>query len=447
MRTYQSIATSNLICAIAGALIAYGVVSTTSPAGTGCLIGGAVLLIGCFGWLLVKFQPAIQWLAQIAKNPEQVNSIPSGGVAEITAIGERFLRVASDRQRANADASKELETIRNFLSSVDRRGTAPSTNQSGSTLHQLQSVFGNLSRSLEEDIQKSITNSNELYRNTDKLVGGVEQQSQAITTTTSLVNKIAMQIEQVYQNVKTAVSSSSVVRDHSDQSLSRFGTLIDQMKKVRNDSSVRERKLSVLGQHTREIGSIVETIGTISSRTDMLALNASIESVRAGEHGRGFAVVAEEVRTLAEQSAQAVLDITARIEFIQLETRQTVAGASDEHQQLDDVLALATETLNELKEINGEASKTAGSVNDISFATQKQLVLAQEVVESLASNNEVSKNNRGVAEGVLWTAKNMGEAGSRLNDAVSALKHQANTGNKLSFPSTPNVTAGSEVNA
>ena len=446
MRTYLSIATSNLTCIIAGALIAYGVMSETSPAGTACLIAGAVLLIGCFGWLLIKFQPAMQWLNQVADSPKQVNSIPRGGAAEITAIGERFLRLTNERHRTNADALSELESIRRFLTAVDRPG-ALASDQSGSTLHQLRTLFAGLSRSLGEDVQQSITNTKELHRNTEKLVGGVEDQSQAITATTSLVNKIAMQIEHVYRNVKSAVSSSSVVRDHSDQSLSRFGTLIDQMKKVRNDSAVRERKLSVLSQRTREIGSIVETIGTISSRTDMLALNASIESVRAGEHGRGFAVVADEVRTLAEQSAQAVLDITARIESIQLETRQTVAGASDEHQQLDEVLSLATETLDELKEINGAASEAANSVNDISFATQKQLVLAQEVVESLASNSEVSKNNRGVAEGVLWTAKNMGEAGGRLNDAVSVLKHQAISSTEPSFSTTVNVPAGSEVTA
>lgn len=438
MRTYLSIATSNLICIVAGSLLCYGSITETPAVGTGCLIAGALLLVGCFGWLLLKFQPAMQWLTQVAKSPEQVDSAPAGA-AEIIAIGQRFLRVSSDSIRANADASLELDAIRKFVASVDRRNSVRIADQSGSTLNQLKDVFESLSRTLGEDVKQTLTSGKELQRNTEKLVGGVEQQSQAITSTTSLVNKVATQIEQVYQNVKAAVSSSGIVRDHSDQSLNRFGTLIDHMKKVRNDSSVRERKLSVLGQHTREIGSIVETIGTISSRTDMLALNASIESVRAGEHGRGFAVVAEEVRTLAEQSAQAVLDITARIESIQLETRQTVAGASDEHKQLDEVLQLATETLDELKEINDAASQSANSVNDISYATQKQLVLTQEIVESLASNNEVSKGNRGVAEGVLWTARNLGDVGNRMDDAVSILKRQANANTNYSLPASSDL--------
>lgn len=447
MRTYLSIATSNLICCIAGALITYGALSETSSAGTACLIVGLALLIGCFGWLVLKFQPAMQWLYQIAQDPEKATATPTGGAAEITAIGDRLLRQSNDRRRANEYALDELDHIRQFLSSVDRRAGVQSDEQAGSTLRQLENVFQNLSRALSQDIKQSLTSGKELHRNTEKLVGGVEQQSQAITTTTSLVNKIAMQIEQVYNNVKAAVSSSNIVQEHSNQSLSRFGKLLDQMKKVRNDSSVRERKLTVLGQHTREIGSIVETIGTISSRTDMLALNASIESVRAGEHGRGFAVVAEEVRTLAEQSAQAVLDITARIESIQLETRQTVAGATDEHQQLDEVLALATETLAELKEINGASSQAANSVNDISHATQKQLVLAQEVVQSLASNSEVSKNNRGVAEGVLWTAKTIDEASGRLSNAVSMLNSHENPTSNAPIPATQPVPTGPPVNA
>ena len=74
-----------------------------------------------------------------------------------------------------------------------------------------------------------------------------------------------------------------------------------------------------LGENSKEIGQIVETISGIAGQTNLLALNAAIEAARAGEQGKGFAVVAEEVRKLAEQSKAAAERIANLIEGIQKE--------------------------------------------------------------------------------------------------------------------------------
>ena len=81
-----------------------------------------------------------------------------------------------------------------------------------------------------------------------------------------------------------------------------------------------------LGERSKEIGMIVDTISGIAGQTNLLALNAAIEAARAGEHGRGFAVVAEEVRKLAEQSQTAAQQIADLIGAIQTDTGSAVAA-------------------------------------------------------------------------------------------------------------------------
>ena len=96
------------------------------------------------------------------------------------------------------------------------------------------------------------------------------------------------------------------------------------MKSLQNSVEQSAQVIKLLGEHSKEIGNIVETISAIAEQTNLLALNAAIEAARAGEHGRGFAVVAEEVRKLAEQSATAADEIHKLIFDVQSQTDKAV---------------------------------------------------------------------------------------------------------------------------
>src|SRR5205823_8973023 len=93
-----------------------------------------------------------------------------------------------------------------------------------------------------------------------------------------------------------------------------------------NEANRAGSEIRSLADAAMRIGDVIKLISEIAEQTNLLALNATIEAARAGEHGRGFAVVASEVKALANQTAQATEEISAQIQGIQSATGEAVAA-------------------------------------------------------------------------------------------------------------------------
>jgi methyl-accepting chemotaxis protein len=384
-------------------------------------LGATALAAGCVGWAIWRFKNSLARMMRQIESPDPYYR--NTGVFDLDKIGKLVAKSIEQARQTVLAESEELKEVKQLLAAIDRRAEPfDRDGQPVTAATQLRSILRGYGGQLDANVKQVVSCGREIRRSTEEIVSGSEVQSDAVNQTTTMMEQLSERIIDICDHATEAMQTSQDTREQAKNRVEQFQQLIEELKQVRNHAAVRERKLQALGQNTKDIESIVQTIGTLSSRTDLLALNASIESVRAGEHGRGFAVVAEEVRALAEQSAEAVRDITRRIEMIQLETHQSISIASGEHDQIHQVIKCVTDAFEGLSEISEAADNSADRLTQISDASNHQLRLTQDVISNIERSSESCKRNRSRAEGAHWTSKTLGQVSEQLENSLELFR-------------------------
>ncbi|MDR3564010.1 MAG: methyl-accepting chemotaxis protein [Negativicutes bacterium] len=207
---------------------------------------------------------------------------------------------------------------------------------------------------MQADITKLVKDlgvaSEHVAASSEELSASADEAARSVVTVTSSVTNIAENSE---KQANIAQETSSRVEDRTDHvrqaateadnaarlandavkvaaaGETSIGTAVSQMQRIEQSVTTTAVTVDKLGATSSKIGQIIDTIQAIAGQTNLLALNAAIEAARAGEAGRGFAVVAEEVRKLAEQSADAATQIGGLIAEIQQDTGAAVKSMTE----------------------------------------------------------------------------------------------------------------------
>lgn len=229
---------------------------------------------------------------------------------------------------------------------------------------------------------------------------GMAEQVAAVNDTSAVIQQMSASIEQIAANSNDVAGRSSHAAYKAVEGNKSATKAVHQMKQVEQTVINSAQVVSRLGERSKEIGQIVETISTIAGQTNLLALNAAIEAARAGEQGRGFAVVAEEVRKLAEQSQEAAKQIADLIGNIQEETNGAVSAMNGGTKEVKIGADLVNESGMAFQEIANIVAQVSNQVKEISAAIEQMAIGSQQIVKSVKRIDDSSKKASGEAQSV-----------------------------------------------
>lgn len=232
-----------------------------------------------------------------------------------------------------------------------------------------------------------------------------EESAASAEETAARLNEIAGTVQQVVSEIELMSRGSEDAARTAAQGSDGAIQVTEQMNNIAQSSQRVGQSLEELHEQTSQINKVLALITSFAEQTNLLALNATIEAARAGEAGRGFAVVADEVRNLAEQSAQATADIQNLISSVQGESEEAVTlmqvndrvvaeGATVVQTVGERFLEIGERVQDLKKQFAGILEATiqmAAGIEEISAASQEQTAASEEVAVATDELVQLSK--------------------------------------------------------
>jgi methyl-accepting chemotaxis protein len=228
-----------------------------------------------------------------------------------------------------------------------------------------------------------------------------EKQTFDLNNNFMIMNQMSSEIQRIKESFQEVSRSSEISSELSATGKEIMQNAVSQMENVLLSFQKVSAAMEKLGSRSNQIEQVVAIMSEISSRTNLLALNASIEAARAGEYGKGFAVVASEVKKLAEQSNKYNSQIEELIQDVQKETNNAISFMRESNEELEQGVVMTGSAGQSFGQILDSVHRVAGQVQQIYTAVQYIASGAEDVNRSveqtLTSNEEVAAGTQTVS--------------------------------------------------
>ncbi|KPQ31722.1 MAG: chemotaxis signal relay system methyl-accepting signal transducer [Phormidium sp. OSCR] len=255
-----------------------------------------------------------------------------------------------------------------------------------------------------------------------EMAATVEQQERSLSQQAASISESTAMMEQLSRSAQRSAEQAQSAQDQAQHvlQLAKDGEVVVD-RTLERTTELQQRvaglveQMDNLNEQTRRIGTISSLVSDLANQTNMLALNASVEAVRAGDAGRGFAVVASEIRKLADQSRHSAEKIDTLVEMIQSAINTTSSLAQESTSAVGDTTGFAHQTAEKFMGVKNAIQKIAVGSQQIAANAQQQARAIEQLTEAMTA----------LDSGANETASSISQtrAGSQhLNDAAVSLQ-------------------------
>ena len=344
---------------------------------------------------------------------------------QIAATSQRMAETVDDQVAATEQTSTSMEEIAAQITRV-----ASSAESLAASVEQTSSSIAQMGQSIEHT------------------AGSADTLGSAVEETSATIEEMAASIQQVGRHVDETRRIAAEAEGAATSGGETVGQAVDGMRRIHDEVNRLTERMRVLGGQGESVGQVSETIEDIADQTNLLALNAAIEAARAGEHGRGFAVVAQEIRRLAERSVESAREIASTIRAVRggMDAAVESSGALAERTQQG--ITLAEGASRALERIVASSTRTSQLMQEVSLATEQQILAARQAQEATQHIQRVAEEVRIATREQSVASRQIVEATENMNQQtqeVFAATAEQKRGGEMILRATENIAQGARA--